>query len=92
MYDDVAAAIVRDLGYTPVGFTISGDGGAALPLAEIRVRLLKVSPGDIVLCHINRPEGQTAEGVMAAIPIIRKRGFKFGRLDECIPGAVAGGH
>lgn len=87
MYDDVAAAIVREMGCTPVGFTISGDEGATLPSGEVRARLLKASQGDIVLCHMNRPEGQTAEGVMAAIPILRKRGFKFARLDQCVPGA-----
>lgn len=87
MYDDVAAAVVRDLGCTPVGFTVSGDGGATFPLGKIRDRLLKASPGDIVLCHMNRPEGQTAEGVAAALPILRKRGFKFGRLEEYYQGS-----
>lgn len=86
MYDDVATEIVKDLGVTPVGFTINGDGGATFPLREIRARLLKASRGDIVLCHMNRPEGQTAEGIMAALPILRKRGFKFARLEECFPG------
>lgn len=85
MYDDVAAAIVKDLGCTPVGFTINGDGGATFPLGTIRTHLLGVSPGDIVLCHMNRPGGQTAEGVMAALPVMRKRGFKFARLDESAP-------
>lgn len=87
MYDDVAAAIVKDLGCTPVGFTISGDGGATFPLGKIKACLLDASPGDIVLCHMNRPEGQTAEGVMAAIPILRQRGFTFGRLQEYAPSA-----
>jgi peptidoglycan/xylan/chitin deacetylase (PgdA/CDA1 family) len=81
MYDEVAVAIVRDMGCTPVGFTLSGDEGATLSLREVKARLLKASSGDIVLCHMNRPEGQTAEGVMAAIPIMLKRGFKFVRLD-----------
>lgn len=87
MYDDVAAAIVREMGCTPVGFTISGDEGATLASAQVKARLLKAAPGDIVLCHMNRPEGQTAEGVMAAIPIMRKRGFEFARLEECVPSA-----
>lgn len=85
MYDDVAAAIVRDLGCTPVGFAVSGDGGATLPLAKVRARLLNASPGDIILCHMNRPQGQTAEGVMAAIPIVLNHGYKFAKLSEYLP-------
>jgi peptidoglycan/xylan/chitin deacetylase (PgdA/CDA1 family) len=82
MYDDVAAAIVKDLGCTPVGFAISGDGGATLPPAKVKARLLDASPGDIVLCHMNRPQSQTAEGIMTAIPIMRKHGYTFARLNE----------
>lgn len=85
MYDDVAAAIVKDLGVAPVGFAINGDGGATFPPKTIKARLLKASPGDIVLCHMNHPEGQTAEGIMAALPIMLKRGFKFARLEEYVP-------
>lgn len=84
MYDDVAAAIVRDMGCTPVGFAVSGDDGATLPSREVEARLLRASPGDIVLCHMNHPEGQTAAGIMAAIPILRTRGFTFARLEECM--------
>jgi len=32
--------------------------------------------------HMNHPEGETAEGLMEAIPELRKRGFKFVKLSE----------
>ncbi len=87
MYDDVSAAVVKDMGVTPVGFTINGDGGATFPLGTIKARLLKASLGDIVLCHMNHPEGQTAEGIMAALPIMLKRGFTFARVDAYSPSS-----
>jgi hypothetical protein len=31
---------------------------------------------------MNRPEGDTAEGVVEAIPELKKQGFKFVRLSE----------
>jgi hypothetical protein len=31
---------------------------------------------------MNHPEGETAAGVMAAIPELKRRGFRFVRLSE----------
>jgi peptidoglycan/xylan/chitin deacetylase (PgdA/CDA1 family) len=47
--------------------------------------LLSAQPGDIVLMHMNRPEGQTAEGVAEALGILKERGFSFVRLSEVLP-------
>ena len=40
--------------------------------------------GDIVIMHMNHPEGETAEGVIAAIPILQKQGYEFKKLSEVI--------
>jgi peptidoglycan/xylan/chitin deacetylase (PgdA/CDA1 family) len=32
--------------------------------------------------HMNHPEGETAEGLMGAIPELKKRGFRFIKLSE----------
>jgi peptidoglycan/xylan/chitin deacetylase (PgdA/CDA1 family) len=32
--------------------------------------------------HMNHPEGETAQGVIEAIPEMKKRGFRFVKLSE----------
>jgi hypothetical protein len=32
--------------------------------------------------HMNHPEGETGEGVIEAIPELKKRGFRFAELSE----------
>ena len=35
-----------------------------------------------LLMHMKHPESETAEGVIEAIPEIKKRGFKFVKVSE----------
>jgi len=44
--------------------------------------LLGAAPGSIVILHMNHPEGETAEGVMAAVPELKNRGFEFVRFGD----------
>jgi hypothetical protein len=37
----------------------------------------KAEPGSIILAHMNHPESDTAEGIMAAVPELRNKGFRF---------------
>jgi peptidoglycan/xylan/chitin deacetylase (PgdA/CDA1 family) len=46
--------------------------------------VIKARPGDIIICHMNHPEGETAEGLKEAVPILLERGYTFIRLDEAI--------
>jgi peptidoglycan/xylan/chitin deacetylase (PgdA/CDA1 family) len=39
-------------------------------------------PGDIALMHMNHPEAGTGAGIMAAVPELKKRGFKFVRMSD----------
>lgn len=84
-YDEVAAKIVNELGYRIAGFSINGDGGATFNKDQIVKALIDAKPGDIVICHMNHPEKHTAEGIMAAIPLLQIKGFKFVRLED-MPG------
>lgn len=81
-YDDVAIKIINILGYETVNFSINGDGGATCNRFEIRNFLSNAIPGDIIIFHMNYPEGDTAEGIMDAIPELKKKGFKFSKLNE----------
>lgn len=78
-YDEVAAAIVSDLGELPVGFVVNGDAGATFSAAKVshEVTAPATSGGAIVIMHMIRPGGGTAEGVRAALPVLRARGTRF---------------
>lgn len=81
-YDEVAVKISRRLGQEVIGFSILGDAGATYNREQVRTALLKATPGDIALLHMNHPEGETAEGVFDALPELQRRGFRFVALSE----------
>ena len=81
-YDEVAVEIAGALGYRAVGFSVLGDAGVAYSAARVKAALLTAEPGSIIICHMNHPEKETAEGVIAAVPELKKRGFRFVRLSE----------
>ena len=83
-YDDVALRILDALGCRAAGFSVNGDEGGTLPAGVVRRRLLSVRPGDIVLCHMNRPASGTAEGIRQAVPELLRRGFRFVTLEELL--------
>lgn len=78
-YDDVATAIVSDLGELPVGFVVNGDAGATFTPAQVRreVSAPATAGGAVVIMHMIRPSGGTAEGLTAALPELRARGARF---------------
>ncbi len=81
-YDEVAVAAVRDMGYITVGYNVLGDAGAAFSQAQVKQALLGAGPGSIILLHGNHPEGATAEGVKAALPLLQQEGFRFVKLGD----------
>ena len=81
-YDEVAVAAALELGHRTVGYSHNGDGGATYRKETIVKGLLSLKGGEIVLFHMNRPDGWTAEGVKEAIPLLRERGFRFIRLSD----------
>lgn len=80
--DDVCAEIAEKLGYKIVNYSVVGDAGATFSADKIKGRLLSARAGSIVIMHMNHPEKQTAPGVMAAIPEMKKLGFEFVKLSD----------
>ena len=80
--DEVCAEIASALGYEVVNFSVRGDAGATYSKKQVEEALLHSAPASIILMHMNHPEGKTAEGVSAAIPELKKRGFRFVKLSE----------
>jgi len=81
-YDEVAVEISQRLGHEVVGYSILGDAGATYRAEQVTAALLKAVPGDIALLHMNHPAGQTAAGVIAAVPELLRRGFRFVKLSD----------
>ena len=79
-YDDLAVAIVRDLGEQPVGFSINGDAGATYSAAQVRTAMAAAQPGAISIAHMHRPKSGTAEGMSVVLPVLQSRGFEFVKL------------
>ena len=81
-YDEIAVQISERLGHQVIGYSLLGDAGATFSAAQVKTALLAAKPGDIILAHMNHPEAGTGAGIRAAIPELRKRGFRFIRLSD----------
>lgn len=81
-YDDLAVQISQSLGHEVAGFSLLGDAGATWSAAKVKAALLKAVSGDIVLLHMNHPEAGTGAGIMAAVPELQRRGFRFVRMSD----------
>nr|WP_040745499.1 polysaccharide deacetylase family protein [Nocardia transvalensis] len=79
-YDDVAVAIVRELGEQPVGFSVNADAGATYSAAQVEKAMGQVSPGAISIAHMHRPKSGTAAGMSAVLPRLRAQGYEFVKL------------
>lgn len=87
VYDEAGIAAARRLGYEIAGFSLNADLGATLPREVIVERLRRVRDGDVVIAHMNRPQGATARALAAALPELQARGVEFvtlaaGRLER----------
>jgi peptidoglycan/xylan/chitin deacetylase (PgdA/CDA1 family) len=81
-YDDVAVRVVNRLGLQVINFNVLGDAGATYSAVQVADAMLGSTPGSIILAHMNRADGGTAEGIVTALPKLRKQGFRFVHLSE----------
>jgi len=81
-YDEIAVQVAERLGHIVIGFSLLGDAGATYTREQVITALLTAVPGSIVILHMNHPESGTGKGVMAAVPELRKRGFRFVGLSD----------
>ena len=78
----MAVQIAERLGHQVIGFSVLGDAGATYTEQQVTAALLTSAAGSIIILHMNHPESGTAEGVIAAVPELHKRGFRFVRLSD----------
>ena len=82
MYDSVAADEIRRLGFGIAGFSVNADAGASLKRPQVLARLRHVQGGDVIIAHMNKPAGDTAEGMADGLIELLRRGLVFVRLDQ----------
>lgn len=82
VYDETALKAIPALGHQVAGFSVNADAGATLPKAAIVARLRAVQPGDVVIAHLNKPAGSTAEAFAEALPALQARGLRFVTLTQ----------
>jgi peptidoglycan/xylan/chitin deacetylase (PgdA/CDA1 family) len=80
--DEICVEIANALGYEVVNFSVLGDAGATYSKKQVKEALWNAPSSSIILMHMNHPEAETAKGVIAAIPELKKRGFRFIKLSE----------
>lgn len=90
-YDEIAIQITNQLGEQIAGFDITGDAGATFNKTQVKNAMLQVQPGSIVLLHMNMPQSETAEGLKEAIPLLKKQGYRFVKMDQSIPSSPSKG-
>lgn len=81
-YDEQAVAIAHKNGVEIAGFSVLGDAGATFSAPKVTQQLLTSQGGDILLFHMNHPEGGTREGIIEGIEQLKAGGFSFIRLSE----------
>ena len=64
------------------GFSVNADAGASLKRAQVLQRLRQVRAGDVIIAHMNKPAGDTAEGMSDGLMELLRRGLVFVRLDQ----------
>jgi len=80
--DEFCVEVANALGYEVVNFSVLGDAGITYSKEQVKEALLNTSPSSIVILHMNHPKGETAKGLMEAVPELKKQGFKFVKLSE----------
>ena len=80
-YDESAIPLLHRLGVVIIGFDVNADFGATASRKQIVASCARVRPGSIIIAHMNHPEGDTAEGFSEAIPLLKRKGYRFVLLD-----------
>lgn len=82
--DEACAAIAKYLHERIISYDLlSGDAVPQAPLSMIRNNLIhQAKPGAIVIMHMNHPEWNGFEALKEALPVWRKEGYTFIRLED----------
>lgn len=82
--DSRCVSISYKLGHVPMAFTLSpGDAERHLSAQVLFYRITRrIRPGSVILMHMNHPGNATLPALKAAIPWLKKKGYRFVKLEE----------
>lgn len=81
-YDEVGVQVANELGEQVAGYNLLGDAGATFTTDQVYNAMINAKPGSIALLHFNHPDKWTSEGLKKAIPELKRRGFRFVKLED----------
>jgi peptidoglycan/xylan/chitin deacetylase (PgdA/CDA1 family) len=81
-YDAQSIQEIDRMGFKIAGFSVNADDGATSKKLAIEKRLERVKAGDVIIAHMNKPAGDSAEGLAVGLAYLLKAGFVFVRLDQ----------
>lgn len=82
-YDEGSLKIIEELGYTVVNFDINSRDYDGFNSGEkIASYILTARAGSIIIMHMNHPKRSTCEALQIALPILRKQGYSFVRVED----------
>lgn len=81
-YDELSVAIARQNGVEIAGFSILGDAGATFSAPKVAQQIESAHSGDILIFHMNHPEGGTREGIIEGVSKLKAQGYSFVRLSD----------
>jgi len=81
--DEACARLAHELDIQAISFQVlSGDAIPHTPESVIEENVLRnISPGAIVIMHLNHPEWNTCEAMRKIIPRLRQQGYRFVNLN-----------
>lgn len=83
--DSSSRAVARELGLTPVLWSVDTNDWSNPNESSIYQRLLTVKPGDVVLMHDGGGDRtSTLEALRKALPQLKDRGYTFGVVPVCL--------
>ncbi len=81
-YDEKSVDFIRRIGYQIMGFDVLGDAGTTYTAKQAESSIIKrTHSGSIIIAHMNHPERESGEGVVAGLTHLLKNGYQFIRLD-----------
>ncbi|MGG7098374.1 polysaccharide deacetylase family protein [Clostridium sardiniense] len=83
-YDDISVKIAKDLGYEIGGFDVLGDAGATFSKEQIIKQGKTAKNGSILIYHMNKPKGETFEGLKVVIENLKKSGYSFKKIEDYV--------
>ncbi|MHC1549802.1 polysaccharide deacetylase family protein [Phyllobacterium sp. K27] len=83
-YSDNAIKLIHEMGYRVAGYSLNADMGASLLAGQVEKRISAAKDGDVIIAHINQPTRMAGAGVVKGILALKKKGFRFVRLNDVI--------